>query len=421
MTLFARIIDVAGVAGFLRERHPSVVIDGPDDNWRNATISFGSRTLTFTHDPEYNAEPNWSKQMNGMRGYFARFPDFEAKEKAIMLTTTFKFSLGLLFEPPDYDEADPRLEYVFAVAKLLDGVLFTPSALLDAKGLALFGADGEVDPEAVWPRVIAEFEIDPSRRAEMSDDSQEEPVTAPSPERIARRALALAAVTARALLEQQGTVIGSRNAYFWNPQNWFPRREKQRGDIIEWIELVGIRDEPEPEEWEVLQRPIGRLESRQQINSTWRLEGLVVLAWALGRFLVPPHDKLVSPHPLLASLGVLNVPAAKALLTNPTLRPRSELGKLRTRLFTLQWRLRNYGIRPNAMDFIEFAKTAWFGPLDLTGLPLVKGDLAVAGKRIDRAEPIELEKANSAAHERHLAINWIWEGPPKYSEARTDT
>src|SRR5262245_4512485 len=99
MTLFARIADPAGVARLLRERVPTVAIDGPDATWCNATVAFGTRKLTFTHDPAYYAEPNWSVQMNGMRGYFARFPKTDRQGLALMLPTTFKFSLGLLFDP----------------------------------------------------------------------------------------------------------------------------------------------------------------------------------------------------------------------------------------------------------------------------------------------------------------------------------
>src|SRR5262249_15519503 len=74
------------------------------------------------------------------------------------LTTTFRFSLGTLFEPDFDPECDPRLDVLFAVAELLDGVLFTPSSLRDARGRILFGAGGEdaEDPDAGWPRVAAE-------------------------------------------------------------------------------------------------------------------------------------------------------------------------------------------------------------------------------------------------------------------------
>src|SRR5262249_8247043 len=148
----------AGVAALLRDIAPGVAIDGPDDAWKKAVVTFGKgkskRTLTFNHDPAYYSEPNWSKQMNGMRGYFSRFPESPNKNKVLMLTTTFCFSLGTNFEPDFEADGDQRVSVLFAVAELLDGVLFTPSSLRDAKGRILFSADGEEeeDPNAVWPQ-----------------------------------------------------------------------------------------------------------------------------------------------------------------------------------------------------------------------------------------------------------------------------
>src|SRR5262245_63561165 len=101
ITLFARRADPAAVARRLRQLAPDVQINGPDDRWTDATVTFGKgkekRTITLTHDPAYYAEPNWSAQMNGMRGYFSRFPETDRKSRVMMLTTTFRFSLGTLF------------------------------------------------------------------------------------------------------------------------------------------------------------------------------------------------------------------------------------------------------------------------------------------------------------------------------------
>jgi hypothetical protein len=161
ITLFARIGDPAGVVRRLRELAPSVEIDGSDDNWREAVVAFvegnNKRTITFTYDPTYHSEPNWSTQMSGMRGYFSRFPDTDRKPRVMMLTTSLRFSLGTLFEPDFDPEGDPRLDVLFSIAEFLDGVLFTPSELRDANGRILFGARGEEDedPDAVWPRVAA--------------------------------------------------------------------------------------------------------------------------------------------------------------------------------------------------------------------------------------------------------------------------
>lgn len=419
ITLFSRIADPAGIVRRLRAIAPELEIEGPDDNWRSAVIIFREgetqRTLTLTHNPDYYSEPNWSTQMSGMRGYFSRFPDTGRKDRVLTLTTSFRFSLGTRFDPDFDPDGDPRLDVLFAVAEFLDGVLFTPSLLRDAQGRILFGAGGEAeeDPDATWPRVVGEVPLSEPIGAAMHEMSRPKPPDAPeegpgppTAERVARRALALTAVTARAILEQDLKNKKTPATY---------------RDLLDWVQEIGIDDEFEPEEWEVLQQPPGHLEPEQQIESTWRLEGLVVLAWALRRSEVPPHDQLVSPNTLWRSLGLLDAESASELLAGPTLRSREAIGVLRNRLFALHWRLRNYYVNPGVMDLEEFARTCWFGPLDLTGLRLVKGDLGLRGKRIDRAPHDVFSTAHSAALERHQAANWLREGPACYSQASVAT
>jgi hypothetical protein len=83
--------------------------------------------------------------------------------------------------------------------------------------------------------------------------------------------------------------------------------------------------------------------------------------------------------------------------------------------------LRNYHLNPGVMDFAEYARTCWFGPLDVSGIPLVERDLAIQGERLDRAPQEAFASAHSAAQERHQAANWLWEGPERYSEASVAT
>lgn len=411
ITLFARIKDLPGVARHLRSVSPNVEIDGPDDDWENAVVTFGKgrnkQTLTVTYSADYHAPEEWATQMQGMRGYFSHFPDTERKPRVMQLTTTFRCSHGMLFEPDFDPEGDERLDVLFSVAELLDGVLFSPSALRDAEGRILFSSDpDEEDPEARWPKVAAEVSIESYDEITEDEDDQEPPAEPPNAMRVLRRGLALTAVTTRAILEQD--------------QGDAPAREVYK-DLLAWIADLDIDDEFEPEEWEVLQRPIGRLEPQMQINSTWRLEGLVVLAWAMGQFDLPPHDQLVEFNPLWSSFGLIDSQASRVLLAKPVLRPRADIEQLGKRLLAVHWRLRNFSLNPKVMDFGEFAKTCWFGPLDLRGLTLVKGDLAVGGKRIDKADPDAVATAHSAAQERHQAVNWLLEGPARYSEASVAT
>ncbi|MBA4192616.1 MAG: hypothetical protein C0467_32005 [Planctomycetaceae bacterium] len=421
INVFARIADPAGVVKLLRERAPSLTLDGPDDDWQNAVVAYGKgkskRTITIKHDPAYYSEPNWSKQMSRMRGYFSGFPDTARKERVLLLTTTFRFSLATDFEPDFDPEEDPRLSLLFEITRMLDGVLFTPSSLRDANGRTLFSAGGEEDedPTAEWPKVHGEVSFSTATGAAMHEMSRPrdpsegpgEDAEPPSAARVASRALALVAVTGRAILEQDDPNAG--------------HVQKTYADLLEWVEEIGIGDEFEPDEREVVNRPLGQLAPQQQANATWRLESLVVLAWALKRFDIPPHDELVQLNPMWRSLGILDADAARELLARPELRSREEISILRNRLFSLHWRLRNFLVSPKQMDFAEFARTCWFGPLDISGLTLVDGDLAIQGLRIDCADEDAVGTAQSTAQERHQAVNWLWEGPERYSNASVAT
>lgn len=421
MNLFSRNADPAGVVRRLREVAPAVWTDGPDHDWRSAEVTIGrwwkKRKLTLVYDPDYHAEPGWTIQMNGMQEHFSRYPDTHRKSRAVMLPTTFRYALSTRFEPDLDSYDDPRLEVLFLIAEHLDGVLFTPSGLRDARGRLLFGAGGAAaeDPHALWPRVIAEVSVAPpdtEEEEEVEEDEDEEDgdeedlAEPPSAERVARRALALAAVTARAFIERDAAQTGAAAGY---------------RNLLEWVRALGIEDELEEPERTLVFRPLGALEERAQINAVWRLEGLAVLAWALGRFEIPPHDELVDPDALWRSVGLLQADAARALLANPPLRTREEIGALRSRLFALHWRLRDFSLRPTVIDFEEFARTAWFGPLDLTGLTLVEGDLGLQGARLDQAPPEAFSTVGSTALERHQAASWLWEGPELYSEASVAT
>lgn len=415
MTLFSRNRDPAVVAKRLLELEINVQIDGPKSAWRKAIVSFDDATMTLTHDPSYYAEPNWAKQMAGMQNYFATFPKSDRQSKGIVLPTTFTFSLGVLMEPECERADDPRLDVLYGVAEDLDAVIFTPSALLDSRGRILFGVFGDEseDPDAKWPRVLASVQIPRDVERTISDEEQ---ALAPSAQRVARRALALAALTGRAMLEQGEPLRPRKSKLLGWVKSLFADFDPSRRELIQWIEAVGLHDELEPDEWAVLQRPVSKLDKRQQIGSTWRLEGLVVLAWALGKFEIPAHDQLVSWHPLWASLGQNDVAAANRLIAEATLRPRAEIAAMRRRLFSLHWRLRNFWIKPEPMDVIEFSRTNNFG-FDASTLPLIENDLDIKGARIDRTLSEDFAMTHSIALERHHAINWIWEGPQRYSEA----
>ncbi len=228
----------------------------------------------------------------------------------------------------------------------------------------------------------------------------------PLAETVSQRALALSAVTFRAMLEREGA--DTRNKAIFQK-------------LIDWIRDLGIDEDFEEAERKLIQTPLGSLDERETLNSAWRIEGLVVLAWALGRFEIPKPDELVDPNAVWRSLGMLDSAAAKALLSNPVIRSKQDINDLREQMFAVHWRLRNYSLTATKMDFAEFAETCWFGPLNISTMSLIEGDMALGGVRIDCVTKEVFSSAHSASQERHQAANWLCEGPKCYSEASLDT
>lgn len=267
IVIYSHRIDPAGVLKVLKHVAPEAEVEGTPESWRRVTIRQRagllrrSRTVSFGHSPEYYAGPDWPAQMQGMQGYFSRFPEAPVKGRVMLLIQSFRFALTLwpVPEPDLYiDSDDDRLRYVFAVAKHLDGALFLPSGLRDASGRLLYGADA-ADAAAVLPAIYREVPPTPrSQRRRTDFGTRAEPEESPPPtaERVARRACALAAVTGRALLEQDP------------PGD--PEAEDTRRGILAWVEALGLGPELEPLEAEFLEMPLGAPPRQMSVNS-WRL------------------------------------------------------------------------------------------------------------------------------------------------------
>lgn len=238
-------------------------------------------------------------------------------------------------------------------------------------------------------------------------DDYDDDFIPPAPERIAKRALCLTAVTARALLEQE------------DPKDALVRQDYEK--LKQWVTHSGFSDELELEEKKVVETPLGELDPQTHINSVWRLEGLGVLCWMLKAADPVPYDELVSPPDLYDAVGFLNYQESQNMISNPNIRSAQEVSDYSKQIFGLHWRVRDFTLRPARMDFEDFAKNCWFGPLDVSQFRMVHGDLAIGEHSISDAPEKERRKVLSASMERHLAIRWLQGWSEVYSETDTST
>lgn len=408
-TIFANRSEPEAALELLKKIDPDLKTKTDGTAW-NAVLSFGGgwfrkkHKLEINFDPEYCAAPEWPKQMLGMRNFVSQFEmTGELREKALQMLDSFQLSLGVVNEPEIEAGDDPRLGVLHALASQLDGIFFTPDALLDRNFKVLVSMDGETDNDAVFPE-IPDSSSSPPATIEEDVETEPEPPTA---DRVARRCMCLAAIAARGLLEMNLNQ-GNEPAY-------------QHADIREWCRELNLDSEFEAKESEIIATPAGKLEPQDALNSVWRLEGLAVLAWALGSGELPKYDDLVNPDELLEKLGFLSAENAALKIANAKLRSTEELERFNGQILALHWRMVNFRVDPKEVDYKHMEEECWFGKFDLSWAEFSGKDLALKGRPITSATDDALQAVSSAAHERHLASNWLAGHSSIYSETDTST
>jgi len=196
--------------------------------------------------------------------------------------------------------------------------------------------------------------------------------------------------------------------------------ELKRLHVCEWLDHLGVMEELEQSEMNLLNTPYRMLDQRAVVNAEWRGEGMLVLAWALGRSELVRYDQVCDSGEVGCALGFM-YERSETVLAKPVLRDSGEIGRWRDTYLTIHWRLRQYQLHPEPIDFPDLVSWFNWGPLRLDDLDLVDGDLAICGRRIDRISFDEFAQTFSIVIERHKAFNWLLGAAGVYSAVSTDT
>jgi hypothetical protein len=235
----------------------------------------------------------------------------------------------------------------------------------------------------------------------MTYEAIDDDATPQSPGRVAARAIVMTTVTCRSFLEDESDDVSD----FW-------------AQVRRWFDRFDLAKELEGWEQRTLDAPLGHLERQDYVNAQWAVEGLAVLAWALGKIEPLRFDEAVVPGEIVYSLGLLE---EEDFLAKPMLRPVDEIQELQARYFSAHWRLREFSLRSRGIDFVNVAATTWFGPLLIEGLPIRDNDLEIGGLSISESSDRDRQLAMSIVMERHRAANWLLGDSTVYSETETNT
>ena len=218
---------------------------------------------------------------------------------------------------------------------------------------------------------------------------------------VAVRLIILAAVCRRAFLESE--VSG----------NAADERQADRFDLMAWLQHERLIDAVSPNELELLQAPIGRLDGDGAALASWQSEALVALAWALGLLdHMPAYHTMAEPGPLFA-----RVPSpwddTGAFAAHGRLRDEMEVAQERERAELWEWRAQMEEIAVGAesravaeiIDAIgEVAREAYTA--GLLREP-VADDFAVDEMAYRDLSPASREHAAIVAGQRLRALNWL--------------
>ena len=147
---------------------------------------------------------------------------------------------------------------------------------------------------------------------------------------------------------------------------------------------------------------------------------MLVLAWSLGRVPLPRYDEQWDSFDVARKLGFLGERSA-TVLAGPSLRARAEIVHAANTYLTLHWRLREYSVSRARIDFASYVSQCIWGPLTLSELSIIDGDLGIRGERIDQVHEDRYQRTLSSARERHKAFNWLIGFGPGYSDVGTAT
>ena len=222
----------------------------------------------------------------------------------------------------------------------------------------------------------------------------------PSAEQVHRRALALAYLACRAMVDAD------------------PRAEEMACTVQNFVREVGLEDAFEPAELRMLQAPFGSFSDFELVETRWLVEGISVLAWALGKVDLPPFSTKCSAAPASIALGMFRL-GTKERLGEASLRKVCEIESLALTYLALHWRIGWQIDSPGKMDFAAQLKAPDHPHLLVDGLELHDGDLTIDGKELGQVAPERFGEVFAIVRQRFNAFKWLQGRAARYGADTT--
>jgi hypothetical protein len=185
-----------------------------------------------------------------------------------------------------------------------------------------------------------------------------------------------------------------------------PTAQELAGKILPLTQETGIYSTYEPAELRLLNAPWGSLPRRERVALGWAVEGIAVMAWALGKADLPCFDTRCEGAPVGSSLGLFQ--HAPGILRDATLRDPLEIQARALTYEILSWRLERFLDDRQRIDFASRLKDSAIYHSIAGGFTLLEdGDLAVDGAPLIEISDERLFEVCTIVRERHKAFRWL--------------
>jgi len=185
--------------------------------------------------------------------------------------------------------------------------------------------------------------------------------------------------------------------------------------LIEWVEDEKLGDKLTQTESYLIEKPLQSWSERVIINTSWRVESLGIMLWALNMIdEIPDFDTQFVPHDVLTPLDILTPTIDFIWMAD--LRFAKVLKEARDQAELWHWRsrareLEQLGVRPPAgVSFAEIIRMTAMRGYEEGKLPHpFEGDFPVFGTSYARIDAEQYSLLSSIAYERYFALNWLCE------------
>lgn len=221
---------------------------------------------------------------------------------------------------------------------------------------------------------------------------------------VAYRAISLGCLVTRAQVEQVMHGMGGKSTAL---------HEATSARLDYWMGNEHLHDRLSAREAELLGRPIGSWEHQDLVDTSWRVESIGVMLWALSLLdRVPPWDTPFDQRETMEALGIFS--KVSKFMSAARLRRREDIRKARDVAQAWHWRARTMQAflsgqePPGGGTFEDVVRRAAKEALERGEISeLADGDFPVYGKAYRDLNEEEFDEASSIAYERHFALNWL--------------